>query len=153
MQRKTWLGKSISNSQISLKEFHLFRQDRNTTKKGGGLCIYAHKCLTIDPNCHSHLNICNNHIELQIIKLILPQTKPILVLNTYRPPSGKVQHALDILNDTLHALPNNAEIYLLGDLNIDISQKSSSLSQKLKLFGKTNKLKQFIDSPTRFTQK
>lgn len=60
---------------------------------------------------------------------------------------------LDILNDVLNSLPEKAEVFLLGDFNVDISQKSSSLTQTLKHFEKTNKLKQFITSPTRSTRK
>lgn len=37
---ETWLGKTIPNTLISIPNNHLFRQDRTTPKKGGGLCVY-----------------------------------------------------------------------------------------------------------------
>lgn len=133
---ETWLCKSIPDSLISLDNYHLFRHDQSTPKKGGGLCIYSRKKLKIDPDSQKELYLCNKNIELQALEIKLPQTKPIFLLNTYRPPTGKIQEAIDALQGALNSLPNNAEIYLLGDLNVDISQKSSSLTQKLNLFEK-----------------
>lgn len=150
---ESWLNETTPNSRLEIDGYSLFRYDRESNKNGGGLCIYGKHHLKLDPNCMSYLNVSNESIETQVVKLQLPNTKPITLVNSYRPPNGNLPQAIEHLQFVLDNLPAKGEHFILGDLNIDLLATKSASSQKLKLFEKTNKLHQIISSPTRITQK
>lgn len=74
-------------------------------------------------------------------------------MNIYRPPSGKVDEAVKILQDTCSDFPQNAELYIVGDFNIDASKINSPSSTAMRNFENTYNLSQLIDNNTRTTNK
>lgn len=66
-----------------------------------------------------------------VLSISLPQTRPLIIVNTYRTPSGKINEAVNHLNEILEQIPNNSEIYIMGDLNIDLSNNNSPSSKKV----------------------
>lgn len=158
---ETWLTNSDTSSLISIPGYSLARQDRaslNTqghTKAGGGLAIYAKSHLDIDYESLKHLNTNNCDMESQWLIINRgPNTKNIYICNVYRPPSGNIDkgistisHAIDTLTD-LHKY----ELVILGDLNIDISDKKSAGTRKINQLELNNQLTQQITTHTRLTQ-
>lgn len=53
----------------------------------------------------------------------------------------------------MNQLPSNAEIFIVGDLNVDLSQKKSQSYQTIKSLEHTNGLIQLINNSTRITSK
>lgn len=98
---ESWRNETIPNSRLEINGYALFRHDRLGNKKGGGLCIYGKKNLGLDPNTFNHLNVCNTSAEIQVVKLQLPCTKPIIILNSYRPPNGSLPQAIVELQSVL----------------------------------------------------
>ena len=72
--------------------------------------------------------------------------------NVYRPPSVDIEKAFEILGDQLADIMglNLADVVLFGDINIDISKRSTKLG-KYKSFLNTHLLTQLVNEPTRIT--
>ena len=69
------------------------------------------------------LNCSNENIEQQCLILRPPQQKRCILLNMYRPPNGSLQIFHDTLSEALEQINQleNLEIFVLGDMNIDIT--------------------------------
>lgn len=75
------------------------------------------------------------------------------MINVYRPPSGKVNEGIDLLQSIISELPANIELIIAGDLNIDLSRTNSSSCQAIKHLENVNNLTQLITDSTRITNK
>ena len=72
----------------------------------------------------------------------------------YRPPDGKTQMAVDILDKSLHEIEcrsANCEIIMIGDYNVDYKKTTSPDYKILKDLERKYQLIQHIKSPTRIT--
>lgn len=58
-------------------------------KKGGGICVYVNKKIKVDAQIHQDLNVSSKDIELFILDIQQPFTKPVIVVSVYRSPQGK----------------------------------------------------------------
>lgn len=96
---ESWLGKDNPNSLYRLENYKIYRNDRANRKKGGGLCTYVHCSLKCNAQTYQALNMSNEHLECLILDIELPQTKPIIIISVYRPPSGKVADAIELLQN------------------------------------------------------
>lgn len=63
--------------------------------------VYTKSKFKMHSTKYSHLNKSNPNIEMQIVEISKPNHKTILLVNTYRPPSG-VQS--DFLNESAQVL-------------------------------------------------
>lgn len=86
-----------------------------------------------------------------MLKLYQKCTKPKTLIITYRPPQGKTNEYISTIRDILSGLNVGQEIYLLGDLNINYSEKGIKAVKELKILEKEYSLKQQIIHPTRVT--
>lgn len=153
---ETWLHSQCSNELLDIDGFKLYRQDRNITipggkkKRGGGICIYVKDefSVTTWPTLsHNNADIESLHVSCK-----LRNCKKVNLSVIYRPPSGNLQAALDIINDSLDEIRRSAsgDTILLGDFNVDLFQLNAH-TRKLKHLAETNNLIQVITSPTRIT--
>ena len=88
---ETWLHDDIDDGFISIKDYILVRSDRQTMengviKRGGGLCTFAKKSLICEELTDKTVG--NHNIVLHGMKYVLPFTRPIYIVNLYRPPVG-----------------------------------------------------------------
>ena len=95
-------------------------------------------------------DISSEQDEILWTELHLPKTKkPIIVGTCYRPP--KQNDFVDQFENNLSKLRSDCDIIILGDFNICLQQKTSSLfkaySNLLRMFS----LQQIIGEPTRIT--
>ena len=86
----------------------------------------------------------------------LPKSKPVLVGVLYRPPTtpGFLEKLTLAISKTTNF--DNQEVYILGDLNINLMDKGTKTSngiKRYKEFCSVHGLKQLIKSPTRITDK
>lgn len=150
---ETWLGKNTLDGWILLQSYNLFRQDRTLARRGGGLAIYVKDKYNCNTTKYKHLCTSQKEIEVLVLELCLPATKPIIVLNCYRPPAENVDVALKQIRQILEQIPVDNEVYLMGDLNIDYQCKGSPTFNKLQLLERTFQLTQYINTPTRVSKK
>ena len=96
---ESWLHPNIDDSEVSIQGYNLVRQDRGfhndgKIKRGGGLCTYLKFAIIFE--VITNLQYCDIDIEMLVIKVKLPFTRDIYVLNVYRPPSGNLENCIKI---------------------------------------------------------
>ena len=154
---ESWLTKDISDSFVEIPNYTPFRLDRNwgeqrgIIKKGGGICSYIRSDFNVSNTKFSHLNVTSRHAEIQWIHITNDHCKDIILVNCYRPPTGDVENFVNNLEEGLAVLDlNRFDIFVLGDMNVDLAQKNSGdvklISSMLQHFG----LLQIIKNPTRY---
>ena len=136
---ETWLNKSVSDQDIFINGYNVFRCDR--PRKGGGVAIYIKN--KFHATVLSSVSITKQY-EFLALKLEFQRSQSLTVMGCYRPPSA-CSEALSSLNNCVSGL-NSGEIVLVGDLNLDWL---SSASDGLKSICDAFILSQLIDSPTR----
>ena len=143
------LDKSILDNEIKIDGYELKRSDRN--RQGGGVACYIRKDLSF--NVREDFS---PDLENIFFDLLLPKSKPILVGILYRPPDSS--GFLRKLNLAISKTENfdNQEVFILGDLNINLinSKKcNSNGTKRYKEFCSLHGLAQLIKEPTRITEK
>ena len=90
---------------------------------------------------------------MQWLSVKIPNLMPLVILNVYMPPQGNVKTACKIINESIAnaGLKGNAEIYLMGDFNINLSDRSLPASKELLFTTGINSLTPKISIPTRFS--
>ena len=151
---ETWLHNNISDNEINMNNYNMVRYDRGygpdgTIKRGGGICTYVKQGIIFEE--HATLSCSNTDIEVIVIKLKLPFTRDIYVINVYRPPAGDVDVYIETLRGIIQDIrrSKNNEIFIGGDMNIDILRPNSINFRKLSKFIKLNQFKQLISTITR----
>ena len=75
-----------------------------TIRKGGGLCTYVKQGIVYESLIELHY--CVLHIEMSVIKVKLPFTRDIFVVNTYQPPAVDVDMFMKTLQQKIEFLRN-----------------------------------------------
>ena len=155
---ETWTKSSVHSQLLQIEGFETIRQDRNlqkTNKKtGGGLITYIKTSKFPDYSVLDKLSTSDSDIEAQWIKIKRIHCKNIIICNLYRPPSGRLENALDYLTSCIKKMNRNkCNIYIIGDLNINYLNKSTRVYKKLNFFQKSNGLNQIINDTTRHNDK
>ena len=138
---ETWLTTSIPDRLVDIKGYNLTRLDRNwrerltdpTVKKGGGLICYVKEGLVMNESRYERLNRSSRDLEMQWVSLEMLHMRRIVVINVYRPPQGDYKVACKALHDSIREadLKDNAEIFLLGDFNINFRDKKSPQTKEM----------------------
>ena len=159
---ESWLRHILPDSIVSIQGYTLIRNDRKilnnlqVPRRGGGVCTYMKNGLSFTPLTGDIFNPSCENLEAQTINLHLPATRPIFIINIYRPPQGDVERMLEAIQELLSHLTNanKREIFILGDFNIDLTKSTCPSTKKLKTFRiRNNSLKQWINTPTRVTDR
>lgn len=142
------LDKTVLNNEIKIPGYNIIRADRN--RHGGGVLCYIR-----DNICFNERENFSNEIENIFLDVLLPKTKPILVGILYRPPDqpGFLYKLSNAINNTTNF--DNQEVYILGDLNINLRYTGRRIPNGIKRYREfctLHGLKQLIESPTRITQ-
>lgn len=148
---ESWLKPSQGNNLLRVDNYKLYRWDRKLRKKGGGICLYVNRKIKVNAQIYEELAISDKNIELAVLLVQQPCTRPITLVSVYRPPQGNQQEFILSLRETLQEIGDKNKIILLGDLNIDYRQISTKSVRELKLLAREYNLSQYIDKPTRVT--
>ena len=139
---ETWLNDKISNNEIKLTNYVLYRADRAT--RAGGVITYVSSNLasklvvpTVEPV----------HFEGIFVKIILHESKYLTIGNIYRPPSAPAESFKCIIS-TINSIKDKNELALLGDFNKDWADRSSYTAKNAI---RNLNLTQLISEPTRVT--
>ena len=145
---ETWLDNSISDGEVSLPGYSIFRSDR-TNGRGGGIAVYVKETLSVIRRADLEKDFVG---ECMWLELLLPKAKGILFGTFYGPPSqsdflNPFQEVLELAN------AGNKETLITGYFNFDFLDASSSSSTKdMKRILSSFNLKQLIDKATRITK-
>lgn len=129
---ESWLSSSIGNNLLRIPNYKVYRLDRAMNKKGGGICVYVSKNLTVNAQTYEDLNISNEHLELFVLNIQQKCTKPITLVSVYRPHQGKQNVFIELLRNTLKNLSGGSKIILTGDFNIDYATVNCKSVRELK---------------------
>lgn len=136
---ETWLRHTVSDSEVALDGYNLFRIDRNT--RGGGVAIYSRACL----GCTVLKAVSvDKSFEFLAVKVAIAQNNSITVVGIYRPPAAP-SSAINEIADLLTPF-TDSELIVVGDFNLNWL---SSVSQFLKEVCGNFNLSQIITAPTR----
>ena len=157
---ETWLNNKLPNNLFTLTEsFTLIRNDRewndngsHEPKRGGGIALYIKSCLNFSDTDFIEWNTSNVDIESQWVTIKFPNSKTILIGNVYRPPQGNVDKFIQVLDNYFSELDlSKFEIFLMGDMNIDLLDKNNEAGKKLLNLIKPYGFCQLIKEPTRYS--
>lgn len=98
---ETWLNKSISDKDVSVGGYNLFRIGR--PKKGGGVAIYVKKSFLVNVIVSKSIS---RQFELLDLDLEVSKSLHIMVVGCYRPPSAD-SSTLSSLREFLTSLNYN----------------------------------------------
>ena len=151
---ETWLTQAISNDDINLVGYKLFRRDRG--RLGGGVIMYVNDQLP----SKLKTNLLKNDIESIWIETEL-SNKKIIIGTFYRPPNqtlNEIDNFLALFQESIDdTLLDKAEsLIITGDFNDrcekwDENHAQSDLSNKLVDILNASNLYQIIKEPTRIT--
>ena len=141
-QSETRLDETISDSEISIRCYNIFRNDGKIN--GGGVAIYVKASLPEPP-----VRMKSESLGLIALEIAPKHAKPFQVVCWYRPPTTE-DAAFDNLREVLKNLDRDGkEIIFVGDANCDFKNNQSLNTHKLKAIYSEYQLEQFIQSYTR----
>ena len=150
---ETWLKSYITDSQISIEDYCVYRSDR-PNRVGGGCLLYVNSKLLIT-DTHTYEDKYNNLV------MCYNEDNHCLIAAVYRPPDSPRSRFKDLLNsmqskiDELSANRRVPDLFITGDFNfpnIDWENGSSTYNESEELlmnFIDSNFLTQVIRKPTR----
>ena len=139
---ETWLTNNITDDEISIDGYDLFRCDRDG--RGGGAAIYVRESF----KATFVTELLSRELECVWVKLIIGNRK-LLLGSCYRKPSASVVYLENIIKNLQEALSLNIFTLLLGDFNLNYSnQNSNNSADAIEL---CCQMKQLITEPTRVT--
>ena len=151
---ESWLKPFITDAQLNIENYNVYRSDRKLSKNGGAL-LYTHKDIIIDSSYSFDDNTCNGVV-------CFSKKSNCFIISVYRPPGSSEQSFSDLLNFldnciTQHNAFEKLNIYIFGDFNFpkvcwnnlnDVSHKSKDLVNLFN-FLDTHLLTQYITESTR----
>lgn len=153
---ETWLHAQCSSNLLQVANCNLIRSDgsikasNGKIKRGGGIAVYIKT--EFDFHVWSTFSVSSPDLELLCISCKLGNNKKNNLFVVYRPPTGKLQSAIDILIDNIKELRKltSGDIVIMGDPNVDLLNNNVQ-ARNLSLFAKLTKVSQLIETPTRIT--
>lgn len=106
---ETWLHESITDDEIEIDNFVLYRADRSS--RGGGVATSVAANLASNHICPSVEPV---NFECLFVSIIFNENKHLTIGNIYRPPSAPVDSTLSFLS-TINSLERHNELIILGD--------------------------------------
>ena len=155
---ETWLKPHITEAQVSIEGFNIFRSDR-LNRERGGCCLYIKQSLIVSDHITYDDDYC------QIIGCSIENLKT-MVFSLYRPENtshNKFDDAMNFIQSSVSTKDESWNILITGDFNFpNISWETLDVkpggdgckkcAETLLRFMESNLLTQIIDQPTRFDQ-
>ena len=134
---ETRLDKTISDSEVTIRGYNIFRNDRAVN--GGGVAIYIKASLP-EPTVRIKID----KLELISLEIAPKHAKSFLVVCWYRPPTAD-DAAFENLREVLKNLDNDSkEIIFVGDTNCDLKNNKSSNTKKWQQFTQSTSLSNLL---------
>ncbi len=162
---ETWLNQNISDHEVSLPGYRLFRLDRKVKSPcgsgdpdsgsmaaHGGVCIFVKDHLSALP---VNLNVDPN-LEFITIRLCSTRNLPSYTIAClYRPPSASTSfwYSLQYALEQLESSVGCDNLVVMGDFNVDMLAKVNSQKRLLLNLMSSFNFKNTVDSATRTTDR
>ena len=157
---ESWLHSDLPSSHFVIPGFNFERLDRSWTAngksnptRGGGVAVYLADYLPYSATDLERFNLSSSIGEILWLSLHLPNQRKIIIGTVYRPPQGNVKDFINYLQDSLLEISadSNADIFLMGDFNIDYANPRANGRKELKELESVCGMKQFITGFTRYS--
>ena len=143
---ESWLDRSVTDGELSIPFFRLYRRDR-PDGVGGGVCIYCHESVSVlrRPDLESDM--------LELLWLEVHEKKGKRLLGCYyRPPSGSVS-SWEVLDENVAgATTVTSNIIIVGDFNVNMLEPHSTSMQHARSFLSKFQFSNRVHSPTRVSR-
>ena len=125
---ETRLGFSVSDCEVFIPGYEIFRRDRNINgRHGGGACFYVQN----NVNCILRHDLNVRDMENLCIEIHKPRSKSFLVASWYRPPDSSVDK-FDLFEGLVGRMDaEGLEYYILGDMNVNVNSPNSGSNLRL----------------------
>ena len=142
---ESWLSGDVSNSELYIPGYEIFRRDRD--RHGGGILIFVKSDLCPSPITYSSRCFSTN---LEFFQLTVEFYKSKFCIAVfYRPPSSDVDYFDTFCNIVENLdIVNFSNFILVGDFNIDYLSASHHLFPRLKCLCELLSLHQVVTEPT-----
>ena len=138
------LSPNITDDEVNIPCFRIFRRDRPGERPVGGVCIYVHPSFLVS------LAPKYSHPSLKMLWICIRlKQQDIYVGCLCRPPDEKVKF-WSFLDDSSEGLEGE-EVVLIGDLNVDVLSSSETNIVHLKATCTPLQLKNLVHAPTRLS--
>ena len=143
---ETWLTPDVSDQELSIPHFKLYRRDR-PDQRGGGVAVYCHESLAVrqraDVECE---------LEMLWLEILAPGRHGTLLGCCYRPPNSSAAYWTALDQNIEQAVQGcQQSTVLLGDFNVDFSNPTSPSASPLYNILSHYNLCNYVTSPTRVT--
>ena len=144
---EAWLNSTVTNAEVSIIGYTLFRQDR-PRKRGGGVCAFIREDIKVTIlKDISHVSLCL--FQQLWLKLQGKKLKSVVICVSYRPPDCPLSCFEDLLKPNyILSLTLNQPIVIWGDLNCNVLTDNPE-NKALSTFMSDVNLKQVITTLTR----
>ena len=118
---ETWLNDDDLDSLYTYPKYNLYRHDRISVYRGGGLCAYVDEGISCSIEKFKLLNLCNENIEVQWLYSVKGNGRKSVICNVYRPPNGSIVSFCDVMKALLLQIEDldNYDLFILGDFNVN----------------------------------
>ena len=101
---------------------------------------------------HQRFDIMDNRhgVECCWAEITRPKTRKLIICSVYRAPNLPIRTLVESFDAALPKIPENVELVVLGDFNVDFISRSSSRTNLKRLMNLHN-LTQLVKNPTRVT--
>ena len=152
---ESWLKSYITDAQVEIKNYQVFRSDR-PDRVGGGCLLYVHEQLVVTESTH-YEDRSNNMVMCYV------KSCNTVFATVYRPPGADTvgfKRLLDKLQESIDDISEDSstpDLYIVGDFNYpDIdwcfgnsAKDTPGQGEDLSEFISHNFLTQVVDGPTR----
>ena len=143
---ETWLTESISDHEISLANYVLYRKDW-PHNRGRGICCYVkssyNAILKQLPSFDKH--------ECLWLEIFPPHMSPVLMCTFYRHPCEKVDYMESFIENLDRLFNGKNNVIILGDFNLNLMSSDKSKLNIIETMCNLYGLKQYIQEYTRVT--
>ena len=146
---ESWLGPSVSDAEVTLPGYTIYRLDRS--RSGGGIAVYVVDHLTVSPlSCDAPCG------DVEALWLSISSFKSSLSSFAfgcmYRPPSAPSSSVSNLCSILESLLLSHKHVVACGDLNIDTSDSAHPFTRSLQNFITSHSLSCPISHPTRVSE-
>ena len=116
---ETKLEHTFDNSLVNINGYSLERNDRNSNG-GGGVAFYIKD--SINYKLRPDITPCS--LEMMVVEISKPKTKPFIISTWYRPPNSPIEVLTEFKNFLKSIDVEDKEIRIVGDINCDLASTS-----------------------------
>ena len=157
---ESWLTDAVPDRVVECMNYSIVRLDRkwkdvdgrgSLPKRGGGLANFIKNSIKYSDTKYEELNVSCKDVEMLWVALEIDNLRPIVVVTIFRPRQGDSKRCNSIINNAFERanLKDNAEVFMVGDFNVNFSYKQAIKTKELDFMAKLLGLKQVIKSSTR----